>query len=246
MFSHQFLCNATTSLRNQAFTRGHIWPIIIPARLTWLLQPLDVHVFARLKAAVRTAVVQALLESHAGELSNAAVLQTTTTITESFLRSQSWAPCFGKTGFGHVQRLVSPMILRAVGLDEPPQLGNAAPSLHHLQLCFPQRAAVPVRPLFAPFLPFLPVPAAAPLPLAAAPAPRARAAPLFPIVPSEGPVTRSWTRLTRAAVPDSSSALSASHAHPARPPPSAASSSHGKAPGRQPAFKSIRLKMPTL
>ena len=59
----------TTPAMMRAFNASRIWPILVPARTTWLLQPLDTDAFMRYKAHLRDAYQKARAASQTADLS---------------------------------------------------------------------------------------------------------------------------------------------------------------------------------
>ena len=147
-----------------------IWPIIVPAKLTWLLQPLDTHAFLRYKAYLRTAYQLARIATPDGELSMAQFLQVIYDTIRKVLQGHRWARAFDENGLGQVggeslQALVSGYIRRHLQLSGPPASPAAAPTEDILKLCYPRNAKVPSRLLLRPYQrlaqPALPAPMAA-------------------------------------------------------------------------------------
>ena len=68
--------------------------VVVPARMTWLLQPLDTHVFAQLKRVVRDAYQARLGSEGARALSTASWVAVVTNTVYCFLRRENWARAF--------------------------------------------------------------------------------------------------------------------------------------------------------
>ena len=171
-----------------------IWPIIVPAKMTWLLQPLDTHAFKPYKENLREAYQRARLRTATGELTIAQFVAALCGTIRHVLQGRRWASAFDRDGFGQQQALVSRTVLKRLQLQAPPAITAAAPSVQQLQLCYPKKAKVPAGVLLRPYQP-RPQAAAAPpaakrfaaLPLAQPLLPR-RPAPVVANRP--GPVTR--------------------------------------------------------
>ena len=185
-----------------------IWPIIVPAKLTWLLQPLDTHVFLRYKAYLRTAYQSARLSTVDGELPVAQFLQVLYDTIRQVMQGRRWARAFDEDGVGQGQAQVSKRILRRLRFQAPPAVPAVVPGEGVLKLRYPRGAKVPSKLLLRPFRP--PVQLALP-----APAVVAQSLTLLvvrPLVPSwaplrglapaaapiSGPQTRSQSRLLAA------------------------------------------------
>ena len=99
--------------------------VVVPARMTWLLQPLDTHVFAQLKRVVRDAYQARLGSEGARALSTASWVAVVTNTVYCFLRRENWARAFAHNGFGSIQQELSQRVLSALDLQAPPAVGAA-------------------------------------------------------------------------------------------------------------------------
>ena len=179
-----------------------IWPIIAPAKMTGLLQPLDTHAFKPYKDNLREAYQRARLLTTNGELSVAQFVAALCGTIRHVLQGRRWAAAFDRDGFGQRQALVSRTVLERLQLQAPPAITAAVPTMQQLQLCYPKRAAIPAGVLLRPYQPRPQVVVAPPvarrlaaLPLGR-PLPPRRPAPVVADCP--GPVTRGQSRLAAA------------------------------------------------
>ena len=194
-----------------------IWPVVVPAKMTWLLQPCDTHAFLKLKTRLKIVSypkARARAGASDGSLSVAEFLEALYDAIRVALVERRWEGAFVQDGYGRDQAWLAKHTLRQLEYEQPPEVPCAQPSIEQLQLCFPKRAAVPQATLFKPFqalaLPAAPAAKAAPIAKArllaprrpavlssaarlALPPPEAAAAPL-----RDGPVTRSQSRLIAA------------------------------------------------
>ena len=199
----------------EACVKSGIWPIIVPARMTWLLQPCDTHAFLKLKTRLKVISypkARARASASDGSLSVAEFLVALCDAIRVALVEKLWEGAFVQDGYGRDQAWLAKYTLRQLEYEQPPEVPCAQPSFEQLQLCFPKKAAVPQATLFKPFqVSALPAAKAAPLAKGRLLAPRrpavsagaaclvlpapeaAAAAPL-----REGPVTRSQSRLVAA------------------------------------------------
>ena len=154
----------------RAAGRAGLWVVIVPAKMTWLLQPLDTHVFLRYKAYLRTAYQLARIAAVDGQLSIAQFLQVLYETIRKVLQGHRWARAFDENGLGQVggeslQPLLSGYIRRHLQLSAPPTSPAAAPPEDMLKLCYPRNAKVLSRLLLRPYQslaqPALPAPMAA-------------------------------------------------------------------------------------
>lgn len=201
----------------EACVKSGIWPVVVPAKMTWLLQPCDTHAFLKLKTRLKIVSypkARARAGASDGSLSVAEFLEALYDAIRVALVERRWEGAFVQDGYGRDQAWLAKHTLRQLEYEQPPEVPCAQPSIEQLQLCFPKGAAVPQATLFKPFqalaLPAAPAAKAAPIAkarlmaprrpavLASAarlglPPPEAAAAPL-----RDGPMTRSQSRLIAA------------------------------------------------
>ena len=128
-----------------------IWLVVVPARLTWLLQPLDTHVFQRYKEYFRSAYQRARLNTPDGRLTTAQFLGAFFETIQHLVEGVRWEFAFDSDGYGQGgQRKVSHYILNQLQLAEPPDVPSLEPTLGMLQLCFPRKSTVPLARLLGP------------------------------------------------------------------------------------------------
>ena len=202
----------------EACVASGIWPVIVPAKMTWLLQPCDTHAFSKLKLHLR-AVSYPRARANAvaadGALSVFEFLAALYDTIRVVLTGTPWEGAFAQDGYGRDQAWLSRSVLRHLEYDQRPAVPREQPSLEQLQLCFPKGWAVPQATLRK-VLQASPLPAAKAGPVAfgrlltprrrgrsagsaalalPAPAPALAAA---PPPSSAGPTTRSQSRLAAA------------------------------------------------
>ena len=192
----------------QRCVANSIWPIIVPAKLTWLLQPCDTHAFQKYKVYLRKAYQTARAGAASHELGVAEFLACIYSAIRYVLQGNVWGTAFDADGFGHNQGRLSMYIQRQLQTTGPLSLPASVPSEELLKHCFPRRATVPHRTLMRPFQP-VPSPAAlpkAPSGVRLALGPRVPAAslaivepPAMLVAPGREPRTRSEHRLAAAA-----------------------------------------------
>ncbi len=101
-----------------------IWPCFVPAGLTWLLQPLDTHVFARYKRFLQRRYAEEAARRQNPRLSTVDILDLACQGTRVILQGHRWADAFDRTGFGARQRKLGDRASRVVSEDKielPPQ-----------------------------------------------------------------------------------------------------------------------------
>ena len=102
-------CHISADLVNKA-TRLHLWMLFIPAKLTWLLQPLDVQVFRSFKSKFRAEYFHARCLKLGGVISMLEWLDMVAKVVRIVLSESTWASAFDKTGIANDQQGVSDWI----------------------------------------------------------------------------------------------------------------------------------------
>jgi len=175
----------------QAAAARNVDLVFIPARLTWLLQPLDTHVFAVLKRALRQADFEAKVDLGKASLTPLERVQMQGETIRRVLVERPWATTVQRTGLTGDLGAARPALLQALaGQRLEPQPPTAAELSDLLQVPI-ARATEMRRSLLCP--PRVPVMHAA---AAAAAAARARAP-----SGSDAPVDEAAAERSRAVVP---------------------------------------------
>ena len=126
----------------RACVSAGIWPVVVPARTTWLLQPCDSHAFQKYKMYLKAAYHRKRATTAAGVLDVSAFLEVLYDTIKCTLRGRRWASAFDEDGFGNDQSGLSSFVKRQLALEQPPAVTRTPPSADELSLCFPKRAAV--------------------------------------------------------------------------------------------------------
>ena len=134
-----------------ACNRAGIWLIIIPARLTWLLQPCDTHAFLKYKRILRERFQEKRSNTPNGRLATLQIIQVVCEAIRKALQGAYWALAFQQDGFSHQQTQVSRFILQQLQMQTLPPISHELPTKEILELIFPRRCRIPQRTLFAPF-----------------------------------------------------------------------------------------------
>ena len=115
--------------------------LFVPARLTWLLQPLDTHAFSPFKHKLRMLHARLRATSNMANVSKQTwALLIAATIRE-VLEGRNWAKAFNSTGVSADQERVSSYVKRKLGLDNGrgSHCGDDAP-LHGMDCLLPRRS----------------------------------------------------------------------------------------------------------
>ena len=116
---------------------------LIPARLTWLLQPLDTHAFQLYKNLLRSIYAEARCSSPTGSLSIVEFSRLVLRVIRQCLQGREWAHAFDADGFGAAQQNISKYVMDQLVLKAPPKLVAHKPSAKELQIIWPRKMPVP-------------------------------------------------------------------------------------------------------
>ena len=192
---------------------------LVPAKMTWLLQPCDTHAFARFKRAMQTLTEDAATLDGNGRADICACIRCVFTAVRHVLQGNPWKRAFGEVGLCGSQDALSYTVTRRLQLSGHVAVGNTQPPADALRCVFPRRSVVRYTALWPRRLP-PPAPAAAvplpPTPTQASPPP----APSLPAPPLWFGRTRSTSAIAVAATqPEHHPSASSSTAPPAAAAP---------------------------
>lgn len=147
-----FRAHLTKPVFRAAATLGFFY-FVIPARMTWALQPLDTHIFAIFKRSLAEKAQAASAASQDGKLSRTILIDCIGQTVMSVLRGRSWKRAFEDCGLTGTQATVSARTCAKLGTASPPPGQRTLPSLEMLQEIFPDKAWIPVDDVFRAFIP---------------------------------------------------------------------------------------------
>ena len=127
-----------------------IWPHLVPAKMTWALQPLDTHVFAKFKSHLAS-TWQRLQISKAdpSNLEWRTMIRAVARTVEDVICSESWQSAFEHTGLTGRTLHISENVLAKVGMSERPDLSPRLPTALELAAIFPKsHVNLPIEELF--------------------------------------------------------------------------------------------------
>ena len=120
----------------------------IPAKMTWLLQPLDTHAFARYKLHLVQQYRNCLLQSARGQSELPAVIQAVVSAIRKVLQGVAWDYAFDGNGFSaHGQGNLRSTILEEMDWTHAPELPARLPDFGDLSAVFPTRTEIPLAAL---------------------------------------------------------------------------------------------------
>ena len=119
-----------------------IWPITIPAKLTWLLQPLDTHVFALFKHKLEDLHHRERVRSSNGDVAFVMFMECIYTAIRESVSSRSWHAAFDSNGFSVPCGQVSRRVMEELEIGTPFDIPPGPPTLDDVASCFPKRYKV--------------------------------------------------------------------------------------------------------
>ena len=137
----------------RACLSSQLWPVFVPAGMTWLLQPCDTHVFQQYKMQLRAAYQASRVHTARGNLNILEFMSCLYTIIRQVVQGHRWAIAFDRDGFGSSQSELSIYVRRQLQLEGPVVVPAGRPSEEQLSLCFPQGAKVCIASMFPPVVP---------------------------------------------------------------------------------------------
>jgi hypothetical protein len=132
----------------RALSKTRIWPLVVPAKLTWLLQPCDTHAFAVFKLCLQKAYQNERIKTVDGQAGIQALLASLYVAIHDVLETKTWKDAFDRNGFSDQQVLVSPKILALIGVAPPLAIPSLRPDVAQLKSCFPHRSKIPTKSLW--------------------------------------------------------------------------------------------------
>jgi hypothetical protein len=140
-----------------------LWAVVVPAKMTRLLQPLDTHAFLAYKVYLQKLFQEARIRTANGDLDVAGLLKCICDSIDNVLDGRPWAAAFDGDGWGAGQAAVRGRILKELEVVTPLVVSADQPTVDQLRCCFPKGSCIPAASIWSPLAP----------PAAAAVAPKA-------------------------------------------------------------------------
>ena len=140
-----------TSAFLRALARAKIWPLFVPASLTWLMQPCDTHCFALLKRFLCARYHEAQLQVHGRRIAGSEMIEHMSRAVRAVLQGRRWSPAFVGNGLCAGQKNIRTRVLRETGWCDGDVVPNTLPTLDDFYVLFPQRRHPPLEDLLACF-----------------------------------------------------------------------------------------------
>ena len=171
-----------------ACNRHGILLIILPAKLTWLVQPCDTHLFGIYKSYMRVRWQEIAAVAENGEVDLQALFTIIFDTIENVINARCWRSAFMDDGFHTNFARLSDFIMKRLEYKQKPAINAEQPTQETFALCYPSRSVIPTNLLLKPWRPN-PVPALPPPPAPALPAlPAPQPSPGPPALPVARPL----------------------------------------------------------
>ena len=120
--------------------------IVIPARLTWLLQPCDTHVFAVYKRYMRKLWSEKAMLTATGEIDILQFFEIVFEVIQDIVLNRDWSYAFKANGFHTGFVHLSSYIMKKLEFGETrPVVNSDIPSVQDIARCFPVNVTIPMR-----------------------------------------------------------------------------------------------------
>jgi hypothetical protein len=114
-----------------------IWYVVLPARLTWLFQPCDTHLFLRFKRFLKR-TYQDEMAGAEGRDTVSYMVQMVVRAIRIVIQGHSWAPAFAQNGLTGDLANVSSFIKQQLQWRDLVAPSTDAPTLEQLRMCWPR------------------------------------------------------------------------------------------------------------
>ena len=129
----------TNSIVYNACNRNDIRFLFVPAKMTWLLQPLDVAGFAIFKLRLRQFYRREQIRARHGQVATVTWMRLLGTAIRTVMQGTNWSRTFDGCGIAPLQTGLRHRILKDIGCDEGVSVPPGEPSLAALGAVFPKR-----------------------------------------------------------------------------------------------------------
>ena len=118
-------------------TSAHIWYIVVPARLTWMLQPLDSHAFVLYKNFLRRGFIDAVGDGDTRSFMRR-MLDLVIGAIRYILQGRRWQRAFEQNGLAPNLDSISDFVRHQCGPEPLPAFPLACPTADQLRTCWPR------------------------------------------------------------------------------------------------------------
>ena len=135
----------------RAASRANLWICVIPAKMTWALQPCDTHVFASYKRLLGEEYQRRSGLTAAGDITWEILLESLWHVVTTLVQGRDWSASFDSVGIRSKQRALSDRTRRKLQYPlEPPQVQATLPALSDFEQIWPKGVRIPIHELFLP------------------------------------------------------------------------------------------------
>ena len=124
-----------------------LWYVVLPPRMTWLLQPLDTHAFQKYKAFLKKGFSDGLAERE-GRLAIEFMIRLVVKSIRYVLQKFTWADAFEKNGLTGDHRFISTFIKKHLEVEHVEPFSTECPTLDELRVLWPRSRRVPLAEVF--------------------------------------------------------------------------------------------------
>lgn len=117
---------------------GGLLFMLVPAKLTWLLQPLDTHVFLKLKLHLKQQFAASLVADEPNVNRVARMVRLVVSAIRKVLQGHRWQVAFQQTGMWRDQGLIKNPIKKNLQYDQLPYISDGRPSMEMIRQCWPK------------------------------------------------------------------------------------------------------------
>lgn len=114
--------------------------VIVPARMTWLLQPLDTHAFASFKLSLRERFQRARASHFLGEISMEEFLRILVIVIKEKIQHATWKLPFDRDGYTQGQEHVSMYIKQILQWSVLPSVSRERPTEEDIKHIYPKNS----------------------------------------------------------------------------------------------------------
>ena len=122
--------------------------LIIPAKMTWALQPCDTHVFAQLKHYIAAEVQTELVKTVDGKPTILLLISAVSRAVRQVVTLGNWRMSFWDLGLTGLQACLSETCLQKLEMAGRPRIPSSLPTLAELLEVFPGRSNLPIDDMF--------------------------------------------------------------------------------------------------
>ena len=123
----------------RAASAANIWICVVPAKMTWVLQPCDTHLFALYKRMLTDEFQRRSGLTSTGEISWELMLESLWHVISVLLQGRDWSQAFAAVGILDGQAHLSKRTQSKLSYERPPPLEDSSlPTLSDFELIFPK------------------------------------------------------------------------------------------------------------